>query len=67
MQKTAPSFALQIAGLILILSATHAAATSFAQPERHDVFSPNGDYVLDVNPQNNTLTVFKVTDRSNPL
>ncbi|MEQ8790767.1 MAG: hypothetical protein RIC55_31000 [Pirellulaceae bacterium] len=53
--------------LILLLSASPAFATSYAQPKRHDVFSHNRAFVLDVNPKTRTHTVYDVRDRSKPL
>jgi hypothetical protein len=51
----------------LVVAPVTGYATSFGTPERHDVFSPNGQFVLDVDPKTDTLTVYAVTDRNTPL
>ncbi|MBY0461392.1 MAG: hypothetical protein K2V38_29090 [Gemmataceae bacterium] len=53
--------------LTLLLAASPALATSYARPERHDVYSHNRAFVLDVNPETRTHTVYDVRDRSKPL
>ena len=57
------------AGLCVLLGLVVAEtlATSIADPERHDVFSPNGVYVLDINPETETHTIYRSSDRSAPL
>src|SRR5262245_29093585 len=42
-------------------------ATSYARPIRHDVFSPNRDYVLDVDPETEVHVVYATKDRTKPL
>lgn len=59
--------AAMVAGPCLLLMVDEAFATTFARPERHDVFSPNGVFVLDVNPETETHTVYRTSDRSKPL
>ncbi len=53
--------------IVLMLSASPCFATTFKKPERHDVFSHNGAFVLDVDPKTNVHTVYDVRDRSKPL
>ncbi len=53
--------------LALLLTASPAFATSYAQPKRHDVFSRNGAFVLDVNPETEVHAVYDVRDRTKPL
>ncbi len=53
--------------LVVLLSASPALATKYAAPERHDVFSHNRAFVLDVNPYTKEHNVFDVRDRSRPL
>lgn len=54
--------------LVAILFATPSAlAFSVSKPERHDVFSHNRAFVLDVNPDTKTHTVYDVRDRTKPL
>jgi hypothetical protein len=55
------------AAALLALLPSVCRATSYADPERHDVFSPNRAYVLDVNPKTDRHTVYAVADRSKPL
>ena len=60
------------ATVLLILSmavacAQRAHATSYAPPTRRDVFSPNGMFVLDVNPEVSTQSVYRVEDKSKPI
>jgi hypothetical protein len=42
-------------------------ATSYAPPERHDVFSKNHAFVLDVNPQTQVHTIYATETRDKPL
>jgi hypothetical protein len=58
---------MRASALVVLLTASPALATSYAQPVRHDVYSPNGAFVLDVNPETNTHTVFDARDRAAPL
>lgn len=44
-----------------------ASGFSPARARRHDVFSPNGAFVLDVNPDSGIHTVYETKDRSKPL
>lgn len=44
-----------------------APATKFVEPKRRDVFSRNGAFVLDVDPQSERHTVYAVRDRTKPL
>jgi len=53
--------------LLLLLSASPCYATKYASPKRHDVFSKNEAFVLDVNPETNLHVVFDVKDRTKPL
>jgi len=53
--------------LILLLLCFPCFATRYASPERHDVFSPNGQFVLDVNPGTETHYLYKSNDRTKPL
>ena len=53
--------------LALLLTSPQAFATSYGKPERHDVFSRNRAFVLDVNPETRTHTVYDVRDRGKPL
>jgi hypothetical protein len=48
-------------------TANECSATKFAQPKRKDVFSPNGHFVLDVDPNKDSVTVYAVEDRKAPL
>ena len=53
---------------VIVLSAASCAhATSYATPKRHDVFSPNRLFVLDVNPETSVHAVYSTADRSTPL
>lgn len=52
---------------LLLLIPVPASAFKPAPPERHDVFSPNRQFVLDVDPKTKTNTVYLVNDRKNPL
>ncbi len=58
---------MRVAVIMLLLTPTPSYATSYAPPERHDVFSPNGLFVLDVDPKTENHTVYKVGDRAKPL
>jgi hypothetical protein len=53
--------------LVLLLTASPALATSYSRPVRHDVFSHNRHFVLDVNPKTSVHTVYSVLDRTTPL
>jgi hypothetical protein len=53
--------------LVVILTASPAFATSYGAPIRRDVYSPNGRFVLDVNPETKTHTVYNVRDRAEAL
>ena len=53
--------------LLLLLSAGPAQGYKPASPVRHDVWSPNGTYVLDVDPAAKRLTVYAAGDRQTPL
>ena len=56
-----------IAVLSALLVASPASAYSPAKPHRHDVFSQNGLYVLDVDPIAEVNTVYSVADRTRPM
>jgi hypothetical protein len=58
---------MRLAILSLIWIASSAFATSYKPPARHDVFSLNRAYVLDVNPLTKVHKVYSVNDRSTPL
>jgi hypothetical protein len=59
---------MRCAGLLLLLLSTGPAlGYRPANPVRHDVFSPNGAFVLDVDPAAKRLTVYAVGDRQTPL
>src|SRR5438105_3147387 len=49
------------------LVATPAKAYSPARPQRHDVLSQNGKYVLDVDPAKKVNTVYSATDRTKAI
>ncbi|MEK6238321.1 MAG: hypothetical protein N2C14_26695, partial [Planctomycetales bacterium] len=51
----------------VLFSGTEAKATKFAEPRRHDVYSRNGKFVLDVNPQTNVHVAHATSDRSKAL
>jgi len=53
--------------LLLVLSAGPALGYKPASPVRHDVWSPNGAFVLDVDPAAKRLTVYAAGDRQTPL
>jgi len=53
--------------LLLLLSAGPALGYKPASPVRHDVFSPNGAFVLDVDPAAKRLTVYATGNRQKPL
>lgn len=50
-----------------LLVASPANAYSPAKPHRHDVFSRNGLYVLDVDPIAEVNTVYSIADRTRPI
>lgn len=52
---------------VLALTASPAFATSYARPVRHDVFSRNRAFVLDVDPGTQVHTVYDARDRGTPL
>lgn len=52
---------------LLLLLAGEALAYKPAPPTRHDVFSPNGKFVLDVNPISKRHTVYASDKRDQPL
>ena len=56
-----------VAILTVLLTASPALATSYVMPKRHDVFSRNRAYVLDVNPETEVHTVYDARDRTKPL
>jgi hypothetical protein len=58
---------MRLAILVLLLTVPPCGATTFARPTRHDVFSHNRAFVLDVNPATEVHTVYDVRDRSKPL
>ena len=58
---------MRVAILTALLMASSAFATSYGPPRRHDVYSYNWAYVLDVNPETNTHTVYSVWNRTTPL
>ena len=53
--------------LFVLLTTSPASATSFAPPQRHDVFSPNRLFVLDADPGKKLNTVYATSDRTKPL
>jgi hypothetical protein len=53
--------------LLLLLTASPAFATSYVSPKRHDVFSRNRQFVLDVNPETKVHTVCNSQDRATSL
>ncbi len=52
---------------LLLLAPAAARATSYAAPEPHDVYSPNGKFVLHVNPDTEHHVVYRTADRDTPL
>lgn len=58
---------MRLAMILLLLIASPGYATSYGRPERHDVFSKNRAFVLDVNPETGLHRVFDVRDRTKPL
>jgi hypothetical protein len=52
---------------VLVVTTSSCFATSYTKPERHDVFSHNRAFVLDVNPKTEVHTVYDVRDRTKPL
>jgi hypothetical protein len=58
---------MRVAILTVMLTASPVMATSYMPPTRHDVYSRNRAFVLDVNPETKTHTVYDVRDRSKPL
>ena len=53
--------------IVLLVAASPCLATSYAQPERHDVLSHNRAFVLDVNPKTKVHAVYDASDRTKPL
>lgn len=53
--------------LLLLLPTSDALAFKPAPPKRHDVFSPNGKFVLDVDPNAKQISVFAADKRDQPL
>jgi hypothetical protein len=53
--------------LLLLLPAGEAIAYSPARPTRHDVYSANGAFVLDVDPRAKRLSVYAANNRDKPL
>jgi hypothetical protein len=51
----------------LLLVSSAAWPFSIQRPTRHDVFSPNKRFVLDVNPTTNLHHIYAVQDRTKPL
>jgi hypothetical protein len=58
---------IQRATIVLLVSTSPCFASSYARPERHDVFSHNQAFVLDVNPETKVHTVYDARDRTKPL
>jgi hypothetical protein len=58
---------MRVAILTVLLTASPALATSYVMPKRHDVYSRNRAYVLDVNPETEVHTVYDARDRTKPL
>src|SRR5262245_14701188 len=58
---------MRLATIALLLTVSPCFATSYARPQRHDVYSHNRAFVLDVNPETEVHTVYDVRDRSKPL
>jgi hypothetical protein len=52
---------------VLLFATSEACAFSPAPPKRHDVFSPNRNFVVDVNPNTETHIVYASNDRKNSL
>ncbi len=53
--------------LSILLCSRASQATSFAPPKRHSVSSPNGGFVLDVNPDTRINTLYSAADKRRPL
>ena len=53
--------------LHLLIPAGEAVAYKPAPPQRHDVFSADGNFVLEVDPTAKRCTVFAVGKRDQPL
>src|SRR5438128_2073608 len=55
--------------ILLLMFVLEGRALAFkpASPVRHDVLSPNGAFVLDVNPSAKRLTVYPAGKRDQPL
>ena len=53
--------------LTVLLVSAPAFATSYAPPKRHDVYSRNRAFVLDVNPETRSHIVYDVRDRTTAL
>jgi hypothetical protein len=58
---------MKTAVLVVLLTASPAFVTSYAAPERQDVYSRNRAFVLDVNPETDIHSLYDVRDRSTPL
>jgi hypothetical protein len=59
--------AVRLALVLLLLGARLAAATSYAPPQKRDVRSPDGAFVLHVDPAAGRLTVATTADPATPL
>ena len=52
---------------LTLLLASESFAFSPARPKKHDLFSENGKYVVDVDPEAKLFTVFAANNRGRPL
>jgi len=52
---------------LILAVATSAFATSFVPPQKRDVYSPNKEYFVRVDPQRNKLTVYRTTSPKRAL
>lgn len=64
---TVRSFHFTIGLIGLLLACADASAYSPPWPKRHDVYSPNMAFVIDIDPVSEMNTVYAVDDRSHPI
>jgi hypothetical protein len=57
----------RLAVLVLLAVPCSAWGTSYAPPQRRDVYSPNRQFILDVNPETGVHSVYAVADRTREL
>lgn len=57
----------QLSVLVLLCCVSPCFGTSYAEPRRHDVYSPNKAFVLDVNPKTEVHNIYAANDRKVPL